>query len=84
MTGVQTCALPISLTCSPSTQTVAVNQPAVLTASGGSGTYNWIAFVASVTSGTGTSFTTSYALAGTKAIVLGDGLTTTSCQVIVN
>ena len=50
----------------------------------GSGTYNWIAFVASVTSGTGTSFTTSYALTGTKAIVLGDGLTTTSCQVIVN
>ena len=73
-----------AFTCSPSTQNVAVNAPATLTAAGGSDSYNWTAFVASVGSGAGSSFTTSWGLAGTKAIILGDGLTTTSCQVVVN
>jgi hypothetical protein len=69
-------------TCSPASQTVAINQQAILTASGGSN-YSWSAPSGNPTSGTGSSFGTAYATAGTYIITLSSGSQTTTCQVTV-
>ncbi len=71
------------LTCTPATQTTAIGQAASLTAVGGTGTYGWSAPGGSTASGTGSSFTTSYAAAGTNNVTVTSGGATKTCQVVV-
>ena len=58
--------------CSPNNQTVTTGQTVNLVASFGSGTYFWSAPGGTPTSGSGTSFATSYATTGSKTITLTD------------
>ena len=74
---------PPSLTCSPSTQTVNVNQAANLSASGGNGTYNWSAFGGSPSSGSGGSFATSYSVSGLRTVTVTSGGQSAQCTVNV-
>ena len=70
--------------CLPAGQTVTVGQNATLTARGGDGTYAWTATGGTTASGSGSSFTTSYATEGTKTVsLMSDALTATACTVTV-
>lgn len=68
--------------CAPLNQTVAVNTSATLTGSGGQADFTWTALGGSPSSGTGASFTVTYAEPGVKKVVisgpreLGEGITT--------
>ena len=76
-----------TLTCSPSTQNVSVGQTARFTASGSGGgtsiTYSWTSPNGSPTGGSGVSYQTSYASAGTYVVTVRDGSVTANCQVVV-
>jgi len=77
--------LPGSLTCSPATQTVDLYTNASLTASGGTSPYSWSASGGSPSSGSGSSFDTSYSSTGTKSITLTDSAGgSTGCNVVVS
>lgn len=70
-------------TCSPSSTSAAVNQAVTFTASGGNGTYNWQASGGNPSSGTGSSFTVSYAAAGTYSVTVTSASQTATCTVTV-
>ena len=72
------------LTCTPASQTVLLNQSSAKNASGGIGSYSWSAPGGSVTSGSGSSFSTAYSTTGTKTITLTSGVQTVTCSVVVN
>jgi len=61
--------------CAPATQTVAPGAAATLTATGGSGTYEWFAPQGSPKEGVGSTFTVTYAAAGTKQVTVQSVLT---------
>lgn len=69
--------------CAPPVQTVGINELATLTATAGDGTFRWDAPGGSVSSGTGATFTTSYAMPGTHWVNLTSGGVSTNCRVIV-
>lgn len=69
--------------CSPPTQTVGVNQPANMTATAGDGNYSWSAPGGSITTGTGATFSTSYAAPGSYSVTLSSGGQSSTCQVVV-
>jgi len=74
---------PLPLACAPPTQTVSTGQAAVLTATGGAGGYIWSAPAGSSVTGTGSSFSTSYAAPGTHTVTVTSGMATASCQIVV-
>jgi hypothetical protein len=67
------------LACTPPTQTVEIGQTASVGATGGTGTYSWSAPGGSTTSGSGVSFNTSYAAAGSYNITVTSGQQTATC-----
>jgi uncharacterized repeat protein (TIGR01451 family) len=73
-----------ALVCTPSSQTVPVDQNATLVASGGTGGYSWSAPGGSVTSGVNSSFTTSYSSTGSKVVTLTSGGVNANCTVVVS
>lgn len=83
---VKACTTPTTVSCSPkstrwfNTFSVIPN----LTATGGSGTYNWTATGSTKVSGSGTQFSTSYSQNGTYNITVSDGTNTDICTVIIS
>lgn len=77
---------PPGLACSPSNQSVYVNQTANFSASGGQGVYLWSAPGGEPSSGSGPTFGASYAAAGQKTVTVRNSETgpTESCDVAVN
>lgn len=77
---------PSPVVCSPATQTVALNQSAILVVSGASGTPTWSAPGATVTAGTGNTFSTAYSTNGTKTVTVTatNGVATCNVQVTGN
>ncbi len=74
---------PPTLVCTPPTQTVFVGAPATVGATGGTGTYSWAAPGGSMTTGSGSPFTTSYGAPGTNTITVTSGAQTATCAVTV-
>ncbi len=74
---------PGEVSCDPSTQTVQVNHDVAVHAAGGSGTFAWSAPGGMPDSGSGDSFTTQYAAAGTKTITVTSGAKQDTCEVLV-
>lgn len=72
-----------SLICSPSSQSVAANQVASFSASGGSGSYTWYAPNSSQASGSGSYFHTSYSQSvfGSQTVIVSSGSQTANCNV---
>ncbi len=77
---------PPGLACSPSNQSVYVNQTANFSASGGQGAYLWSAPGGEPSSGSGPTFGASYAAAGQKTVTVRNSETgpTERCDVTVN
>src|SRR3989344_2821018 len=76
--------IPGQVTCAPATQTALVGDSTNFTAGGGDGiNYTWTATGGSPVSGTGASFTTSYASfgSGTKSVTVSSNSTTATCSV---
>ena len=63
---------PPALSCSPSSQNVLVGASAILNAGGGTPAYSWSATGGSTTSGSGTTFSTTYATGGPQPVTLTD------------
>lgn len=74
---------PVTLQCAPASQTVGVNQNASFVATGGTGSYSWSAQSGSPTSGSGSTFATSYASAGQYTVGVTSGNQTAQCTVVV-
>lgn len=74
---------PPALVCAPAAQTVALNQPAVLTASGGTGSYSWAATAGGPVSGQQATFTTTFQQGGTHAVSVSSGSASQTCTVTV-
>lgn len=72
-----------TLACAPPSQTVAIGQTASVSATGGTGAYSWSAPGASVPTGAGAAFGTSYAARGTYTITVTSGGQTSHCTVTV-
>lgn len=70
--------------CSPTNQTVLINNLASFTATGGNGTYSWHATGGSPSTSTGSSFGTRYSTIGDKTVTVTSGSKTASCYVHVN
>jgi len=75
---------PPTLSCSVGTSSVGVGQPAILTASGGTGTYFWAGDNLTVTNSAGTQFSVSYPNAGSYLITVMSGTQTANCVVNVS
>ncbi len=76
-------AIDNTVVCVPATQTRNINQSANFSATGGNGTFTWSAPGGSRTSGTGSSFDTSYSTIGTKIVTVTSNGRTDTCTVIV-
>lgn len=74
---------PLELKCTPTVQTVDVNQSAAFSANGGAGVYSWSAPGSNTVSGTGSNFSTSYPSSGTRAVTVTSGGKTATCNVVV-
>lgn len=74
---------PSPLVCSPATQTVALNQQAIMVVSGATGTTTWSAPGATVTAGTGSTFSTAYNSNGTKTVTVTAANGSAACSVVV-
>lgn len=73
-----------STTCSPSNQTVEPGELATITASGGNGNYFWSATGGNPSFQTsGSSFSTSYALVGSRTVSVASNGTVANCSVTV-
>ncbi len=73
-----------SVVCNPLSQTVNIGQPANFTATGGNGTFSWQASGGSPSTGSGSSFSTSYNASGSRTVTVTSGNTSDSCQVLIN
>ena len=82
--GVTVNTPPPQVVCTPATQTVNVNQAANFSATGGNGTYAWVAANGSPANGTGTNFSTSYTTAGNKSVTVTSAGQTATCAVVVS
>ncbi len=71
------------LTCAPANQNVYVGQVATITASGSVGPYTWSAANGNPSTGTGTSFTTSYSSAGTRSVTVRSATAIVGCAINV-
>lgn len=71
------------LGCSVNVSSVAINQAAILTATGGNGTYYWSGPNLNVTNGAGNQFAVSYPNAGTYPITVTSAGQTATCNVNV-
>jgi hypothetical protein len=69
--------------CSVNVSSVGVNQAAILTATGGNGTYNWSGPNLNVTNAGGSQFAVSYPQTGTYAITVASAGETATCNVNV-
>ncbi len=69
--------------CSVSSSSVGVNQAALLTASGGNGTYFWSGQNLNVTNSAGTQFAVSYPTAGNYVVNVSSGGQSDSCSIDV-
>ena len=69
--------------CTNGSGTVAVNQAAVLTASGGNGLYAWSGTNLNVTNSAGTQFAVSYPTAGTYTVIVTSAGQSATCSVNV-
>jgi PKD domain len=88
VTGVSIGALSLAqtvspLACSVNAASVGVNQAAILTATGGNGTYSWSGTNLNVTNSGGTQFAVSYPQTGTYPITVASGGLTATCNVVV-
>ncbi len=72
-----------TLVCTPPSQTVQIGQMASVAASGGTGTYSWSAPGGSTSTGSGASFSTSYATPGANTISVVSGQQSATCTVTV-
>jgi hypothetical protein len=71
------------LSCSPSYQTVAANQPATFTAQGGTpGGYDWTT-TDRTTLNAGTSYTTIFQTTGTQTVIVSNGVQSATCTITV-
>lgn len=76
---------PPPVACSPATQVAAIGIAAPLTVSGGSGTASWTSDGSNApTTGTGTSYSATYAAPGTYLVNVTRSLQTDSCTVVVS
>jgi hypothetical protein len=78
-----TCGPPPTFSCSASSANIAPNQNVTFTAYNGSGAHSWATSGGSPSSGSGTSFTTSYASAGTKTATVTSAAGTAQCSTYV-
>jgi uncharacterized repeat protein (TIGR01451 family) len=69
--------------CAPDTQNVFVGQTATFTASAGNGTFSWSAPGGNPSSGSGSSFNTTYAATGSYTVTVTSGGLTDTCDVVV-
>lgn len=74
---------PTPLVCSPATQSVTLNQQAIMVVSGATGTTTWSAPGATVTAGTGSTFSTAYSTNGTKLVTVTATNGSATCTVVV-
>lgn len=74
---------PSPLVCSPATQSVALNQQVIMVVSGATGTTTWSAPGATVTAGTGSTFSTAYNTNGTKTVTVTATNGSAVCSVVV-
>ncbi len=72
-----------AVTCSPASQSVNTGSAASFTASGGTGTFAWTATGGAPTSGSGTTFSTTYSSTGTKTVTVTSNSTSAQCSVSV-
>lgn len=72
------------LVCAPGTQTVNVNQAAVVSATGGNGNYSWTAPGATSANLNGQNVSVVYNSTGTKSVTVTSGNQTAACTVVVN
>lgn len=79
-----------TVSCSPSTQTIGINQPVTLTAVNGSGVYEWFSPEGTPGTGSGPTHTVSYGVPGIKQVTIqsaqGTGsalVNSVACEVIV-
>lgn len=73
-----------AVVCSPSSQTVNINQTATFAAAGGDGNFSWSAPGASITSGSGSVFSTNFASAGSRNVTVTSAGQTSTCVISVN
>lgn len=83
MTSTKVTCASVPLVCAPATQTVDINQGALLSATGGTGSYVWSAPGAKTTTGTGSNFSTAYTTEGTRTVTVTSGSKTATCEVVV-
>jgi hypothetical protein len=73
------------ISCTPTNQTVNVDESASFTATGGDGAFHWTASGGSPSTGSGSSFNTSYSSSGAKHVLVNDNSGhTAQCNVQVN
>jgi len=79
------CAVTVDplLVCSPATQTVGVGRPASFTATGGQASKSWASPSGSPASGSGATYSTTYAGTGSYTVTLTSGPQTDTCAVTV-
>lgn len=73
-----------TLSCNPQSQSGNVGSFFNFTATGGSGTYSWIASDGSPVNGTGSNFWTQYNSSGFRTVIVTSGNQTATCNVTVN
>jgi hypothetical protein len=88
VTGVSVGALSFAqtvttLSCSVGAASVIANQPAIITATGGNGSYSWSGTNLAVTNSAGSQFAVSYPNPGTYPITVMSGSQTATCNVTV-
>ena len=71
------------LTCSMATASVGINQPEILTAAGGNGSYTWSGPNLNVTNSAGAQFAVSYPNVGTYPITVTSAGLSATCNVVV-
>ncbi len=71
------------VTCTVANSSVSTNQPTIITASGGNGTYAWSGTNLTATNATGNQFAVSYPTVGTYTVNVTSGGQTGSCTVNV-
>jgi len=73
-----------NLSCNPQSQSGNVGSYLSFNATGGNGTYNWIASDGNPTTGSGSSFSTQFNSAGFRTVIVNSGNQTATCNVTIN